>query len=48
MHSGPIGHGEVICFTIYCGDDVDFGTGVMGWGVGLCCVMFVYTVSHHM
>ena len=24
---GPIGRGRVLCFTIFCGDDVDFGSG---------------------
>jgi len=27
----PYGHGEVTCFSIYCGDDVDFGTGPRLW-----------------
>lgn len=25
------GHGRVICFSIYCGDDVDFGSGPRVW-----------------
>eukprot|EP00933_Yihiella_yeosuensis_P071003 TRINITY_DN79179_c0_g1_i1.p1 TRINITY_DN79179_c0_g1~~TRINITY_DN79179_c0_g1_i1.p1 ORF type:complete len:1175 (+),score=249.68 TRINITY_DN79179_c0_g1_i1:211-3735(+) len=27
----PYGHGEVICWSIYCGDDVDFGSGPRLW-----------------
>lgn len=27
----PVGHGEVICFSIYCGPDVDFGEGSILW-----------------
>jgi len=27
----PHGNGEVICFSVYCGDDVDFGTGPRLW-----------------
>ena len=23
----PVGHGNVICFSIYCGPDADFGNG---------------------
>lgn len=23
----PYGHGEIVCFSIFCGDDVDFGNG---------------------
>ncbi|EGG16650.1 mitochondrial DNA polymerase A [Cavenderia fasciculata] len=27
----PIGHGKIICFSIYCGPDIDFGTGSRIW-----------------
>ncbi|KAF2078634.1 hypothetical protein CYY_000005 [Polysphondylium violaceum] len=27
----PIGHGKVICFSIYCGPDIDFGNGPRIW-----------------
>lgn len=27
----PYGHGEIICFSIYCGDDVNFGSGPRLW-----------------
>jgi len=28
---GPVGHGRVICFSVYCGEDVDFGNGPRLW-----------------
>jgi hypothetical protein len=28
---GPVGHGKVICFSVYCGEDVDFGNGPRLW-----------------
>ncbi|KAJ1623443.1 hypothetical protein T492DRAFT_883535, partial [Pavlovales sp. CCMP2436] len=28
---GPVGNGEVICLSIYCGEDLDFGTGPCVW-----------------
>ena len=28
---GPVGNGKVICFSIYCGPDVDFGNGPKLW-----------------
>jgi DNA polymerase-1 len=27
----PIGHGNVICFSVYCGPNVDFGSGPILW-----------------
>ncbi|EFA79328.1 mitochondrial DNA polymerase A [Heterostelium album PN500] len=27
----PIGHGRIICFSVYCGPDIDFGTGSRLW-----------------
>lgn len=27
----PVGHGKMICFSIYCGSDVDFGNGPRIW-----------------
>ncbi|CAK0902367.1 unnamed protein product [Prorocentrum cordatum] len=32
----PYGNGEVICFSVYCGDDVDFGDGPRLWVDNLC------------
>ncbi len=28
---GPVGHGKVICFSVYCGEDVNFGNGPRLW-----------------
>ena len=28
---GPVGHGHVTCFSVYAGDDVDFGSGPRLW-----------------
>lgn len=28
---GPVGHGRIICATIYCGPDIDFGNGPRVW-----------------
>ena len=27
----PVGNGRVVCFSVYCGPDVDFGNGPMLW-----------------
>jgi len=29
-NQSPVGNGHVICATIYCGPDVDFGSGMAG------------------
>ena len=37
----PVGHGKIICASIYCGPDIDFGNGPR-----VCCVCAVLCVDH--
>src|SRR4051794_21421390 len=30
-NQSPVGNGDVICCSIYCGEEVDFGSGSMLW-----------------
>ena len=30
-HESPVGHGKIFCASIFCGDDVDFGSGPRVW-----------------
>jgi len=30
-NESPVGKGQVICFSVYCGEDVDFGNGPRLW-----------------
>jgi hypothetical protein len=40
----PVGKGQVICFSIYCGEDIDFGNGPRLWvdTLGQCAQTLQY------